>query len=250
MKELLLCPICQERLEITHQDRYESLDEHVSDPNGTPSMKDGYECSNENCKSRKAGAVWTSDGSLYLVHTRREIDYAEASKIMEENCKDGIDSAIGSWQRSYDEVEKKRKKNTIKINLHWIMIEIEPRYYQDFDETPETMAQSIGMERKAKYRWKFAGRLWRWYKKREKGSYVSFSPVWDIFKYKRSEFKRLYHKALQKNERALRSLMKIVNDTAGWSDTHKENRYWYRVANRMMRIWYKKEFDILKNIKL
>lgn len=61
----MLCPICKAQLIVTGQECFETLFEHVSDPNGTPSVKDKFECSNNFCSSKNV-VFWNENGELYV----------------------------------------------------------------------------------------------------------------------------------------------------------------------------------------
>ena len=58
------CPVCESHLIVTGQARIETLAEHVCDPNGTPSLKDKYECSYKGCLSQ-GNIFWNEYGELY-----------------------------------------------------------------------------------------------------------------------------------------------------------------------------------------
>ena len=58
------CPCCRGVLRVTGQARLETTYEHVCDPNGTPCMKDKYECMDEDCATYKK-CYWNEDGELY-----------------------------------------------------------------------------------------------------------------------------------------------------------------------------------------
>ncbi len=58
------CPKCKHELEVTRQERLETLGEHVCDPNGTPSLKDLYQCVNIKCKCFRAFG-WNTWGFLW-----------------------------------------------------------------------------------------------------------------------------------------------------------------------------------------
>lgn len=59
------CPICKSELIVTGQERLETLLEHVSNPNGTPCLKNKFECSNESCSSKNV-VFWNEGGELYI----------------------------------------------------------------------------------------------------------------------------------------------------------------------------------------
>lgn len=62
----MLCPICKSELILGEgKKRYETLVEHVEDPNGIPCEKPYYICSNNKCESR-AIVYWDEDGESYI----------------------------------------------------------------------------------------------------------------------------------------------------------------------------------------
>jgi hypothetical protein len=58
------CPVCKGEIQITGQERLETLIEHVCDPNGEVGFKDKYECLNKTCPA--IGKIfWNSYGERY-----------------------------------------------------------------------------------------------------------------------------------------------------------------------------------------
>ena len=60
----MLCPSCKTFLEVTGQERLETLTEHCFDPNGVPSLKDVYECLNPKCGCFTV-CMWDYEGAVY-----------------------------------------------------------------------------------------------------------------------------------------------------------------------------------------
>lgn len=58
------CPKCYSKLITEHQLPLETLLEHVSDPNGTPCLKDAYHCANHKCELYVI-AIWDEWGDSY-----------------------------------------------------------------------------------------------------------------------------------------------------------------------------------------
>lgn len=56
------CPICKTALTVTCKKRYESSEEHVSNPNGTPYLKEVFQCPNEKCIAHTSGLEWIKFG--------------------------------------------------------------------------------------------------------------------------------------------------------------------------------------------
>ena len=98
MKDLK-CPFCKGDLKITHQERYQDLIEHVSQPNAQPSLKDGYECLNVACLA--FGTFnWIEDGDYFS--TRPEgFTYREWLSLKKAVSGSENYHAIGSWNYYY-----------------------------------------------------------------------------------------------------------------------------------------------------
>lgn len=60
---VLQCPKCYEFLYISGHSRHETLTEHVTNPNGTPSMKPEYRCPNKCYPTR---VFWDHYGDAYI----------------------------------------------------------------------------------------------------------------------------------------------------------------------------------------
>lgn len=234
MKAPIGCSVCGAELKVTTCGRYESLDEHVSDPNGTPTLKDGYTCSMQTCLANMYGAVWTADGEVYM-NPPDHLGHSEAYDKLKYFSADDLVEARNSWCRSYEEMLLKQKRNTLNVKLYFLWIEIEPTYVN---------------VSKDEYVWKVKNYKWRWMTRRAKGFYESFSPIWDILRYKNWEFKMKYRSAISGGSKSdLQDLMSIYDDTMTWSSNRKENRFWYRVANWLLRTWYQREFMLLNTLE-
>ena len=66
MERKIKCPCCDSVLVVTHQERYQDLSEHVSNPNRQPSMKDGYQCPNTDCIANICDVAWIEDGDTVI----------------------------------------------------------------------------------------------------------------------------------------------------------------------------------------
>jgi hypothetical protein len=106
-KNNLLCPCCDTELVVTHQERYQDLCEHISQPNAEPSMKDGYQCNNTECIANQCDVAWIEDGDYYIGKRPEGITYAQLDNALEQ--KYGVGFAVNSWQFHYQ-----RGKNAIK----------------------------------------------------------------------------------------------------------------------------------------
>lgn len=111
------CPFCFHKIVVTHQARLETLVEHVSDPNGEPSLKDAYQCVNLFCKMWKSCA-WDESGDFYG-------DPRGASRLTRfisgRHC-----TAIGSWSWKYSLNRDFRRAFTFKITIGRMRYEFFP----------------------------------------------------------------------------------------------------------------------------
>jgi hypothetical protein len=64
MSEVMFCPICGRKLEITGQARLQTIIEHVESPNDLPCLKDKYQCVNSDCIAY-LNSKWGEDGGYY-----------------------------------------------------------------------------------------------------------------------------------------------------------------------------------------
>lgn len=60
------CPKCQHDLAKTREERIQTMSEHISNPNGTPSLKSLYQCVNSDCQCFRAFG-WDSEGDFYAL---------------------------------------------------------------------------------------------------------------------------------------------------------------------------------------
>lgn len=120
----MLCPICRTELVVTGQDRLETLSEHVCDPNGTPSMKDKYECPNSSCKAFGV-LCWNDWGERY----------GSTREITDDLFIGNNDAPFGSFQRKANvEISKKDENHSLfGIETRWGLIEVVYKYTSNTD---------------------------------------------------------------------------------------------------------------------
>lgn len=114
------CPGCKTVLEVTHQDRYESMGD------GTY-LRDGYQCLKESCTFNNFNVVWLSDGTLYTA-PRNDMGYYMQKQILEKFVEDGNLHAIGSWNYHYAQKRHIEKRETRKIEIGNYVMEIIPDF--------------------------------------------------------------------------------------------------------------------------
>lgn len=109
----LLCPVCRKPIVPFKEMRLETLDEHIFDPNGTPSLKWGYWCPDESCATRVFGIFWNDEGDLYA---QACAPYLTREKKASIPFIDGNDAPFGSFQRKCNvDVYKKDQNRTIIV---------------------------------------------------------------------------------------------------------------------------------------
>ncbi len=101
--ESMLCPSCRSPLEEAGLERLETTEEHVCNPNGTPSFKMAYRCSDGACITRRTNIVWNDGGERYGGNNWDTGERAEDKDFI-----DGNDSPFGTLSRKLN-VEINRK---------------------------------------------------------------------------------------------------------------------------------------------
>lgn len=148
----MLCPCCKAPLEESGLERLETIEEHVCDPNGIPSMKMGYRCSDATCLTRKHNVIWNEGGERYggLSDNNELLD--------EKSFIDGNDSPFGTLSRKLNvEIYKKglpsRKELFIIGDIKFLL-----EFEYNADENGNVLRK----------RW----RLSKW--KRDRGGWISY----------------------------------------------------------------------------
>lgn len=168
------CPNCKTELEVTGQERLETLSEHVSNPNGTPSLKNLWQCVNTDCKCFRAFG-WNDDGEFYSG------DYY--SRVREVFRRDESMSAIGSFSRKLDvEVSKMGLPKRKYLHPAWMLW-----FFQPFIEW-HGIADEDGNILK---RW-FTIEILRKDKSGYDGYCIHASYCWDTWAYLWEKFKNEY----------------------------------------------------------
>lgn len=124
MEKPIKCTCCDSILVVTHQERYQDLAEHVSNPNGMPSLKDGYQCPNEKCIAHNCDVTWIADGDCYF-SANSGFTFQELKQELEANH--GTSYAVDSWNYHYELGKQAIKRLTWSINLYWFKFVFEPR---------------------------------------------------------------------------------------------------------------------------
>jgi len=105
------CPICKTPLVQTGRRRLESLGEHCSDPNGTPSLKSAYGCPNADCPACQDALMWDPDGGYYGAK-REGADWHKKYPFIDNNH-----APFGSMERKIN-VECKGQECGPEVDVH------------------------------------------------------------------------------------------------------------------------------------
>ena len=222
----LHCPFCKGELVVTHQDRYQDLLEHASDPNRTPSMKDGYDCLNEECLAFGTH-TWIEDGDYY---SRRpeDIKYREWDELRKSQSGTDEYFAIGSWQYHYHIGKAAIKKASFRINLYWYKLEFEPKEKGwDYPEEIQYMPN-----------------LWRWkmsiWKKSSDYGYTNLVPFHRMVGFWIRQFKTAYANWSETGNK--HSLEEAYRYAMGYSwGNHPDERLFAKAAKWIIRNLYSKK---------
>jgi hypothetical protein len=174
---MIKCSCCERVLYVTHQDRYEDLSDHVSSSN--PSMKDGYQCMNDDCIANAFNVTWIHDGEFFI-DPPEGICYAVAKNVLEKASKNNVIFALNSWNYHYELGKRTVKKWTWKVSLgKWKFVFI-PRE-KGWDYVEEERYQPA---------------LWRWKMEIWKGSsehgYTNVVPIHKSIKWNIERFNKNY----------------------------------------------------------
>ncbi len=229
---MIKCPCCLSDLKVTHQDRYETLDEHVNDE--TPSLKDGYQCSNEKCTAYEYNGVWIEDGEFWIKEPPAGTSYEDAEKAIERGSLTGRTHAINSWQDGWERYREEQKKRTVSFNLFWFFVQFVP-LYQKIEGIHE---------------WRRTGKWRRTIMRRVEGRYVHFMTFWDIYFSELREYRQNYHGALSMREECVEIIQSMANNLNFWGKK-PEKGFLRRKIARYVVCWiiYRDRTKIIMSIK-
>lgn len=175
----LKCTCCGTNLLVTHQEHYQDLCEHVSQPNKQPSIKDGYQCPNTECIANKCDVAWIKDGEYFIGKLPKGITYSDLSNELKANH--GNAFAVNSWNWHYQLGKDAIKKKSFSINLYWYKFHFEPKDKGHKYPTEKQYQPNI---------WKWKVEIWK--RGTEPGCYTNVIPFWRMSKYCIDKFNREY----------------------------------------------------------
>ena len=216
------CPCCEKELIVTHRDRYQDQSEHVSNPNGTPSMKDGYQCLDQYCIANNLGATWIEDGEIYM-DPPDGVKTTVAHRVIEKMSVTGMYWALDSWNNSYQGMIRDQKAKTFSVRFFKHKFTFVPKFDTDYDKNPTEYTIKP-------FSWKI-----EWWKKDSdmEGCYTSVTPVFRIIKWRIGDFKRGVEK--MHSEKDAIDLMTYIAGNEKWGISTKTSNFigwWIRVFHR------------------
>ena len=219
----LKCPFCKGDLIITHQERYQDLAEHVSQPNDEPSMKNGYDCL-DNCCLAFGTFSWIEDGE-YFSKKPEGLSYQEWDSLKKEACSSENYHAIGSWNYYYQMGKDAIKAKTFKIDL----------YYYKFVFSPKEKGYNYPDEIR------YMPNMWIWkveiWKKSSDYGYTNVIPFWRMTAYSLNQFKRAYKNWKENgNETSLKVAYCAANSLDDWK-MQPDDRFYSKLAAMLIYIF-------------
>jgi len=234
------CPICKSKLEVTHRGRYEDLSEHVSNPNGTPSMKDGYQCTNVDwCEASYLNFTWIADGDCFT-NPPEGVGCSEANQRLRKLSVSGMEFALNSWNHYYNLGKKKIEERKKTFNIGRYRIEIEPKQKgYKYPEHKQYMPST--------FRW----RCQIWKKSGDNDhSYTSVTPTHTMVSYCIRKFNSSHKSAIynpEKNKNSIKECMDRINCTH-WGT--KDDRTFAKISSFLIRVMYPRKCKKIKAISI
>ena len=217
----LLCPCCDSKLIVTHQDRYQDLAEHVSNPNRPASMKDGYQCPNDKCIAHKCNVAWIEDGEYYTGNRPEGISYTELNKALEEKHGNGF--AVNSWNWHYQLGKDAIKARTREYRFLNYRVVVSPKEKGHKYTLPHQYQPK-------RFGWKF-----EWWKKgSEEGCWTHLTPIHRMVSYYIRSFNSAYKSSVY-NPSANRSQIKDALEYAfGYRWGSKDDRLFAKISSAII----------------
>jgi len=145
------CPVCKTELVQWKQLRLETLNEHVSNPNGTPSLKTAYHCPVDSCKVNGLDSdgiqgpivFWNEDGELYVSHNfsykaTKDIPYI-----------DNNNAPFGTFERKMNVEIRKKDDNKLLYTFNgilWKGWKVYSKYSYKSNEDGDILSCKLGFE--------------------------------------------------------------------------------------------------------
>lgn len=230
----IYCPVCEQELAVTHQDRYEDLSEHVSNPNGRPSMKDGYQCVNKKCFVSESHYAWILDGDLFVLKDRYKSNKISEIKL-KKFSKSGDTWALNSFNHYYHKGKKTVEEKKKTITLGKFKIDIEPKEYGwDYSQEKRYMPKPFS--------WKFS----YWIKTGDH-TYQSWIPHHRMILHCIRNFNTSYRAYISNGTKYNLSECSRLMSGLNYFDT-KDERFYSKASSLIIRIIYPGKCSIIKGM--
>jgi hypothetical protein len=220
--EEMKCPCCKEELVVTHRDRYESLDEHVS--GGRPSLKNGYQCLNDYCVANNMGATWIEDGDIF-VDPPHGVKASTAHRAIEGASATGMVYALGSWSHHYNGMTLEKEKTRKTLEMWKWRVRIFRKY----------TIQEDGSYKKEKF-----SRAFEIWKRDSEGHYTLLVPFHRLFVHVIRDFNRNLPPAMEGDSSAMKRCIERVDTT--------DERSFSQAASLYLKIFKFREVKKLRNV--
>lgn len=219
-----LCPSCKSPVVITKQERFETLEEHVCNPNmEVHPLRDAYQCSDKNCITKKNNIFWDYNGDRYG-SVKKDGDWVMDDKkyFIDDN-----DSPFGSYRRRINvEIYKVGLKDNVFLSPAFALWFLQPYIQYDY------VADNNGKILKTKRSISFLK------KDKRSGTYsYKYIPFWRTWSF-------LYNNFIDN--------IRIYNENDDISSLNNAfepafNRAWvYKWFEKFTKIFYKKYYKISK----
>lgn len=213
----LQCPCCATELVVTHKDRYQDLGEHVSNPNGVPSLKEGYQCTNEWCVCHESNlnCSWIEDGSIYISPPGK-FKWTLAHEIIKKMSSTGRYYALNSREDDYEELSELEEINIRRFTIFDLTIKSTVEFYRSESGVPMS----------------------RFFPKIEyiyNGVYVI--PFWRMTKFNIKRFAKSYTSALKGDKRNIEICYKIANGISAFGEK-KDDRFFSKLSSILLRTFF------------
>lgn len=230
----IYCPVCEEELVVTHQDRYQDLSDHVSNPNGKPSLKDGYQCVNKKCFVSESFYAWIYDGDFFCLKDSYKSRRFSKDKLMV--CsKSGESYALNSFNHYYHFGKKEVEKKTKKIRIWKYGVNIIPKEYGwNYPEEKRYMPKPFS--------WKF-----EYWVKTGEYTYQSIVPHHRMIAHCVGKFNRTYERFMECGGKSnLSECLKAI-DGLDYFD-QKDDRFFIKASSFIIRIFHPVKCSTIKRI--
>lgn len=227
--EKIFCTCCDSELVVTHQGRYPDPAEHASDPNGVPSLKDGYQCENKDCIAHAAKTIWLLDGDWFTGERPPEIERDVLLDCLKK--KYGTRYAVNSFSFHYSRGQDIIKKKTRTIRIFKLMIKI----------APKELGWKHPMEKRYfPHPWKKVVSFW----KHSTHGWLLVIPFWKMARYSVRSFKQDYSK--WEKDRNKYAKEDACEKAFGIRFGAKDSRFYAKIASLWIQIFHLKKVKVLK----